>query len=754
MTDNNNDFIVNKNIYINTKNGERVCITHFIDCAFICITDKIYRSLRPEDQECLEIERELFCLDKIPLSYGAWLALDGMEIKKRIIQLRNNDSPVLVLDIESLDELSSLTDRFRKKKLDYDDYILDEIERLRISVLNTILDISEQGIEAYISKSDLGEELSGEYIMIDSGQVSGVVSCMDYEIQKELEYEKIRKALKVKEHIKERRFDSIWDDLNTHPEIKDMDSPSYEYSDEEKVGYDDEKCAFDYFLDDLRNTPEITQIEETQTLAQMAQTGDIEARNLLVEGFLRLALKAANSLFFLEEIEDMVQEACFGLIDAVGKFDIGRDQNFHYYGYTWTWQRASRYVANNGFIRLPVHMMGTINHLNKVNLILWERLCREPSDCEIAKEMFPVNLEQIREELSGELGFELPIYHVLVHERISKRISENIEKIRELKYFIELQSLISIKSRVGEEEDLYLSDYLEDKKASSSYECFNADFLRELLEDVLHNLTCREKEVLYLRFGFEDDIDHTLEEIGREFGLTRERIRQIEAKALRKLRHPTRSKHLKDYWFDSAEEFNKVPSICFNLDRNLSTQIDRIFSRNDIEYRNFLWNSLEGLSIEKIYKAYYLNRNFDLENNFSCRKKILQYFRNRKPGTKRRKHYKQTLREIVEIILKENANPMTTEEIYSETLDYADYAESSISWSLAGDPDTFIRIGDKWTLIEKIMMEDSDREQEVHEEVSIIGKVLEIKRDEKARKEYANIQQNLKAIDSLFEWND
>jgi len=445
-------------------------------------------------------------------------------------------------------------------------------------------------------------------------------------------------------------------------EGEDEDSWNYEF-----ITCGDEKnkcrkCALDYFLEDLKYIPEITQVGETHAIARLAQAGDIKSRNQLVEGFIRLALKAAKSLFPLGEIEDMVQEACIGLIYAVEKFDIEKNYNFHNYGYKWAWQKASRYVADNGIIRLPVHLMGRIADFVKVNFTLWQKLSREPTDSEIAKEMFTVDSEEIRRELSAEPGFEIEIDHELVDVKFSQKKNEKIERLRELKYIIESQSPISLHNKIGKDNEHLLSDYIEDNTYRPEKSAISSS-LKEKLKDAFNNLTDREEKVICLRFGLDDGYRRTLEEVGKEFGVTRERIRQIEAKALKKLRHPNRKRFLKGYKLYPTEDSDVRPSIHLENDRSLLVQIDRIFSRNTIDYWNFLWNSLDGCSIEKIYKGYYMGRNFDLKNNLHHRKRIVQYLQARKPGAKRRKHNKEKNKPILKAKQKNVIAPLVKKEV-------------------------------------------------------------------------------------------
>ncbi len=265
------------------------------------------------------------------------------------------------------------------------------------------------------------------------------------------------------------------------------------------------------YLREIGNIPLLNQSQEVE-LAKRIEAGDGQAKSYLIEANLRLVVSIAKKymgrgMLFL----DLIQEGNLGLIRAVEKFDYTRGYKFSTYATWWIRQAITRAIADQArTIRVPVHMVETINKVMRVSRSLVQNLGREPTDDEIATEMGidPAKVVQIR-------------------------------KIA--------QEPISLESPVGEEEDSQLGDFIEDKDMISPDDSTSMEFLRGHLESVLESLTDREKEVLRLRFGFEDGQIYTLEDVGRQFGVTRERIRQIEAKALRKLRHPSRSIPLRDY---------------------------------------------------------------------------------------------------------------------------------------------------------------------------------------------------------------
>ncbi|MDE6181584.1 MAG: RNA polymerase sigma factor RpoD [Eubacteriales bacterium] len=265
------------------------------------------------------------------------------------------------------------------------------------------------------------------------------------------------------------------------------------------------------YLKEIGKVELLSPDEETELAKKMSE-GDEMAKKILAEANLRLVVSIAKryvgrGMLFL----DLIQEGNLGLIKAVEKFDYKKGFKFSTYATWWIRQAITRAIADQArTIRIPVHMVETINKLIRVSRQLLQELGREPSDEELAKEM------------------EMPV-----------------ERVREIRKIA--QEPVSLETPIGEEEDSHLGDFIPDEDIPAPSDAAAFTLLKEQLIEVLDTLTSREEKVLRLRFGLDDGRARTLEEVGKEFNVTRERIRQIEAKALRKLRHPSRSKKLRDY---------------------------------------------------------------------------------------------------------------------------------------------------------------------------------------------------------------
>ena len=268
------------------------------------------------------------------------------------------------------------------------------------------------------------------------------------------------------------------------------------------------------YLKEIGRINLLTSDEEFE-YAKRAEEGDEEAKRMLAESNLRLVVSIAKryvgrGMLFL----DLIQEGNIGLMKAVDKFDPTKGYKFSTYATWWIRQAITRAIADQArTIRVPVHMVETINKLARVQRQLTQDLNREPTD-----------------------------------EEIAKKLGISIEKVREV-YKIS-QDPVSLETPIGEEDDSHLGDFIKDERTMGPEEYATIEMLKEELQGVLGTLTDREEKVLRLRFGLDDGQCRTLEEVGQIFGVTRERIRQIEAKALRKMRHPSRSKKLKDFLTD------------------------------------------------------------------------------------------------------------------------------------------------------------------------------------------------------------
>ena len=308
---------------------------------------------------------------------------------------------------------------------------------------------------------------------------------------------------------------SLNDDLDEEPDIDDLKEVEDLKLDEITADTNYEGINVDdpvrMYLREIGRIPLLT-FEQELDLAKRILKGDEEAKKELAESNLRLVVSIAKKyvgrgMLFL----DLIQEGNMGLIKAVEKFDYTKGFKFSTYATWWIRQAITRAIADQArTIRIPVHMVETINKLIRTSRHLLQQLGREPTPEEIAAEM------------------EIPVEKVMEIQKIA-------------------QDPVSLETPIGEEDDSHLGDFIQDDDSPAPQDSAAYTMLREQLEEVMSTLTPREAKVLKLRFGLEDGKARTLEEVGREFDVTRERIRQIEAKALRKLRHPSRSKKLRDY---------------------------------------------------------------------------------------------------------------------------------------------------------------------------------------------------------------
>ncbi len=354
--------------------------------------------------------------------------------------------------------------------------------------------------------------------------------------QGSLTYEEISVAFDVLEEISPEQLEEFFEELaaagiELADEQKD-EKPGAEREEEVEETVPDSLSLDDpvrMYLKEIGRVP-LLSMEQEKSLAMRIEAGELESRRdgsadlgivdngeeakrQLTEANLRLVVSIAKKyvgrgMLFL----DLIQEGNLGLIRAVEKFDYRKGYKFSTYATWWIRQAITRALADQArTIRIPVHMVETINRLIKVSRQLLQELGREP-----------------------------------LVEEIAEAMALTPEKVREVMKIS--QEPISLETPIGEEEDSHLGDFIEDQEAVAPAEAASVMLLKEKMQDVLQNLTERERKVLVLRFGLEDGHQRTLEEVGQEFGVTRERIRQIEAKALRKLRHPSRGKALKDYW--------------------------------------------------------------------------------------------------------------------------------------------------------------------------------------------------------------
>ena len=334
------------------------------------------------------------------------------------------------------------------------------------------------------------------------------------ELAKELEDTNPEQIDKVFDAFEEMGVNLLNDDFEEEPDIEDLKEVEDLKLDQitnntfEGISVDD---PVRMYLREIGKIPLLSYEKELE-LAKRILENDEEAKQELAEANLRLVVSIAKKyvgrgMLFL----DLIQEGNMGLIKAVEKFDYTKGFKFSTYATWWIRQAITRAIADQArTIRIPVHMVETINRLIRTSRHLLQQLGREPTPEEIAQAM------------------EIPVEKVMEIQKIA-------------------QDPVSLETPIGEEDDSHLGDFIQDEDSPAPHDAASYTLLREQLEEVMNTLTPREAKVLKLRFGLEDGKARTLEEVGKEFDVTRERIRQIEAKALRKLRHPSRSKKLRDY---------------------------------------------------------------------------------------------------------------------------------------------------------------------------------------------------------------
>jgi len=347
--------------------------------------------------------------------------------------------------------------------------------------------------------------------LIEKGRKNGMLSYKEIlDTLEEVEDLDAEQIDKIYESLEEMGIEIINDteDVPTEAVLEEIPEEEIDLSVPEGVAIDD---PVRMYLKEIGKVP-LLSAEEEVDLSRRIEKGDKEAKRRLAEANLRLVVSIAKKyvgrgMLFL----DLIQEGNLGLMKAVEKFDFRKGFKFSTYATWWIRQAITRAIADQArTIRIPVHMVETINKLIRIQRQLLQELGRDPLPEEIAEEM------------------EMPV-----------------EKVREIMKIS--QEPVSLETPIGEEEDSHLGDFIPDEDAQAPADAAAYLLLKEQLEDVLETLTPREEKVLRLRFGLDDGKPRTLEEVGQVFGVTRERIRQIEAKALRKLRHPSRSKKLKDF---------------------------------------------------------------------------------------------------------------------------------------------------------------------------------------------------------------
>ena len=391
---------------------------------------------------------------------------------------------------------------------------IEKIEKVRKKAHKKAEKVEQSKKEEHLEESEETKKLKEEKVnnILKKAKEKGKITYGD--LASELDDVNPDQIDKVFDAFEELGVDLLQDDVDEEPDIEDLKEVEELKLDEitdtsyEGINVDD---PVRMYLREIGRIPLLT-FDEELDLAKKVLKGDEEAKQKLAESNLRLVVSIAKKyvgrgMLFL----DLIQEGNMGLIKAVEKFDYTKGFKFSTYATWWIRQAITRAIADQArTIRIPVHMVETINKLIRTSRHLLQQLGREPTPEEIAAEM------------------EIPVEKVIEIQKIA-------------------QDPVSLETPIGEEDDSHLGDFIQDDDSPAPQDSAAYTMLREQLEEVMNTLTPREAKVLKLRFGLEDGKSRTLEEVGREFQVTRERIRQIEAKALRKLRHPSRSKKLRDY---------------------------------------------------------------------------------------------------------------------------------------------------------------------------------------------------------------
>jgi len=387
-----------------------------------------------------------------------------------------------------------------KEELESNEIINEETKK---QIINDLTEKASRGGKMALSYTDISNRLGD--VELDKEQMEEIYDTLmgkGIEVVMENEPDDLELLALDSEDVDDPEVDAV---IAENPNAKEID---LEATISKNIAVDD---PVRMYLKEIGKVPLLT-AEEEKELAKRMEEGDEYAKQKLCEANLRLVVSIAKKyvgrgMLFL----DLIQEGNLGLIKAVDKFDWTKGYKFSTYATWWIRQAITRSIADQArTIRIPVHMVETINKLIRVSRQLLQEEGREPTPDEIAAEM-----------------------------------GISVEKVREILKIA--QEPVSLETPIGEEEDSHLGDFIPDEDAPAPAEAAAFSMLKEQLVDVLGTLTEREQKVLKLRFGLEDGRARTLEEVGKKFDVTRERIRQIEAKALRKLRHPTRSKKLKDY---------------------------------------------------------------------------------------------------------------------------------------------------------------------------------------------------------------